>query len=141
VSGGGLVSEKHKEQNENHIYGRLEMKLSWREVRIFGLGLLIPVFVLIAKKLNADHTALLQVARGELAGCARCHKLLSVNAGMSFILHLQDAHKIEADDSYEIISDVYRRMGKAYRERATKRKSGEHRVEVTAWSVGITPIN
>ena len=60
---------------------------------------------------------------------------------MSFILHLQDAHKIEADDSYEIISDVYRRMVKAYRECATKSKSGEHQVEVTAWSVGITPIN
>ena len=29
------------------------MKLSWKEVRIFGLGLLIPVFALIPKKLNA----------------------------------------------------------------------------------------
>jgi hypothetical protein len=108
------------------------MNLSWKEVRIFGLGLLIPVFALIAKKLNADRTALLQVARGELADCARCHKLLSVKAGMSFILHLQDAHKIEADDSYEIISDVYRRMGKAHREPTTERESGEHQVEVTA---------
>jgi hypothetical protein len=134
VYGGGLVSEKHKEQNENDIYRRLEieMKLSWKEVRIFGLGLLIPVFALIPKNLNADRTALLQVARGELARCARCHKLLSVKAGMSFILHLQDAHKIEADDSYEIISDVYRRMCKAYQEHATKGKSGEHQVEVTA---------
>jgi hypothetical protein len=132
VYGGGLVSEKHKEQNENDIYRRLEMKLSWKEVRIFGLGLLIPVFALIPKKLNADRTALLQVACGELAGCARCHKLLSVKAGMSLILHLQDVHKIEADESYEIISDVYRSMGKAYREPATKSKSGQHQVEVTA---------
>jgi hypothetical protein len=125
---GGLTSEKHKEQND--IYRRLEMKLSWKEVRIFGLGLLIPVFALIAQKLNADRAALLQSARGELGGCARCHKLLSVNAGMSFILHLQDTHKIEADDSYEIITDVYRRRGQAYRERATKRKSSEKQVEV-----------
>jgi hypothetical protein len=108
------------------------MKLSWKETRIFGLGLQIPDVAFVVQKLNADRAALLQVARGELAGCARCHKLLSVNAGMSFILHLQDGHKIEADDSYEIISDVYLRMGKAYRERATKRKSGERQVEVTA---------
>src|ERR1700724_2386264 len=108
------------------------MKLSWKEVRIFGLGLLIPVFALITHKLNADRAALLQSAHSELADCARCHKLLSVKAGMSFILHLQDVHKIEADDSYEIISDVYRRMGKAYREPATKSKSGQHQVEVTA---------
>ena len=106
------------------------MKLSWKEVRIFGLGLLIPVFALIPQKLNAERTALLQVACGELAGCARCHKLLSVKAGMSFILHLQDVHKIEADDSYEIISDVYRRMGQAYPERGTKRESSEEPVEV-----------
>jgi hypothetical protein len=131
VYGTGLVSEKQKEQNENDVHRRLEMKLSWKEVRIFGLGLLIPVFDLIAKKLNADRAALLQATRGELAGCARCHKLLSVKAGMSFILHLQDTHKIEADDSYEIISDVYRRMGKAYGERATKRKPSEQQVEVT----------
>ncbi len=108
------------------------MKLSWKEIRIFGLGLLIPSFSFIAQKVNADRAALLQSARFELAGCARCHKLLSVNAGMSFILHLQDAHKIEADDSYEIISDLSRRMGNAYRERATKSKSGEHQVEATA---------
>jgi hypothetical protein len=132
VYGTGLANEKHKEQNENDPHRRIEMKLSWKEVRIFGLGLLIPVFAFIAKKLNADRMALLRVARGELAGCARCHKLLSVKAGMSFILHLQDAHKIEADDSYEIISDVYRRMGEAYGARATKRKSGEPQVEVTA---------
>jgi hypothetical protein len=132
VHGGGLVSEKHKEQDENDIYRRLEMKLSWKEVRIFGLGLLIPVFAFIAQKMNADRAALLQSARGELGGCARCHKLLSVNAGMSFILHLQDTHKIEADDSYEIIADVYRRIGMAYRQRATKRKSEEQQVEVTA---------
>lgn len=130
--GTGLVSEKQREQNENDVPRRLAMKLSWKEVRIFGLGLLIPVFDLIAKKLNADRAALLEVARGELGCCARCHKLLSVKAGMSFILHLQDAHKIEADDSYEIISDVYRRMGQAYGERATKRKSSEQQVEVTA---------
>jgi hypothetical protein len=108
------------------------MKLSLKEFRIFGLGLLIPVFAFITQKLNADRAALLQSARCELAGCARCHKLLSVNAGMSFILHLQDAHRIEPDDSYEIIADVYRRMGNAYREHATKRASGEHQVEVTA---------
>jgi len=125
-----FASEKHKEQNDNDIYRRLEMKLSWKEVRIFGLGLLIPVFAQITQKLNADRAALLQSARGELGGCARCHKLLSVKAGMSFILHLQDTHKIEADDSYEIITDVYRRMDKAYREGATKRKSSEQQVEV-----------
>jgi hypothetical protein len=109
---------------------QLEMKLLWKEVRMFGLGLLIPVFALITQKLNADRAALLQSARGELGGCARCHKLLSVKAGMSFILHLQDTHKIEADDSYEIITDVYRRMDEAYRECATKRKSSEQQVEV-----------
>ena len=110
---------------------QLEMKLLWKEVRMFGLGLLIPVFALITQKLNADRAALLQSARGELGGCARCHKLLSVKAGMSFILHLQDVHKIEADDSYEIISHVYRRMSQEYVERATKRKSSQQQVEVT----------
>jgi hypothetical protein len=108
------------------------MKLSLKEFRIFGLGLLIPVLALITQKLNADRAALLQSARCELAGCARCHKLLSVKAGMSFILHLQDDHKIEADDSYEIIADVYRRMGEAYQGHATKSRSGERPVEVTA---------
>jgi hypothetical protein len=49
---------------------------------------------------------------------------------MSFILHLQDAHKIEADESYEIISVVYRGMGQAYLERGTKRESSEQQVEV-----------
>jgi hypothetical protein len=108
------------------------MKLSWKETRILGLGLPIPDLAFVAQELNADRTALLHSARCELAGCARCHKLLSVKAGMSFILHLQDAHKIEADDSYEIISDVYRRMGNAYQESTTKRESGEHQVEVIA---------
>jgi hypothetical protein len=108
------------------------MKLSWKETRILGLGLPIPDLAFVAQELNADRAAVLQSARCELAGCARCHKLLSVKAGLSFILHLQDAHKIEADDSYEIISDVYRRMGKAYQESTTKRKSGEHQVEVIA---------
>jgi hypothetical protein len=130
VHGGGLVSGKHKEQNDNDVRERPGMKVSWKEIRIFGLGLLIPVFALITNKLNAERAALLQSARGELAGCARCHKLLSVKAGMSFILHLQDAHKIEADESYEIISDVYRRMGQAYPERGTKRESSEEPVEV-----------
>jgi hypothetical protein len=130
VHGGGLVSEKHEEQNDNDVRGRPGMKVSWKEVRFFGLGLLIPVFALITNKLNAERVALLQSARCELAGCARCHKLLSVKAGMSFILHLQDAHKIEADESYEIISVVYRRMGQAYLERGTKRESSEQQVEV-----------
>ena len=105
------------------------MKLSWKEWRIFGLGLLIPVLEFITQKVSADRAALLHSACYELAGCPRCHKLLSVKAGMSFILHLQDGHKIEADDSYEIIADVYRRMGNAYREREAQRKSAEHRVE------------
>ena len=131
MHGGGLVSEKHKEQNENDIYGRIDMKVSWKEIRIFGLGLLIPVFALITHKLSADRAVLLQSAHSELAGCARCHKLLSVKAGMSFILHLQDVHKIEADDSYEIISHVYRRMSQEYVERTTKRTSSEQQVEVT----------
>jgi hypothetical protein len=126
------ANEKHEEQNENDICKRLEMKLSWKETRIFGLGLPIPDLAFAAQKLSVDHTALLQAAHDELGSCARCHKLLSVKAGMSFILHLQDAHKIEADDSYEIISDVYRRMDKAYREDATKRKSSEHQVELVA---------
>jgi hypothetical protein len=105
------------------------MKLSWKEWRIFGLSLLIPALKFITQKLSADRAALLHSACCELAGCPRCHKLLSVKAGMSFILHLQDDHKIEADDSYEIIADVYRRMGNAYLEREVQRKSAEHRVE------------
>jgi hypothetical protein len=117
------VNERHKEQ------GGLEMKLSWKEWRVFGLGLLIPVLEFITQKLSADRAALLHSACCELAACPRCHKLLSVKAGMSFILHLQDDHKIEADDSYEIVADVYRRMGNAYREREAQRKSAEHRVE------------
>lgn len=108
------------------------MKLSWKEARILGLGLPIPDLAFVAQKLTADRTALLRPARCELAGCARCHKLLSLKAGMSFILHLQDAHKIEADDSYEIVSDVYRRMGRAYQERSSNRESVEPQVEITA---------
>lgn len=93
----------------------------FRPWAVFGFVVAIPTFALTAK-LCKDRTELLRAARHELATCPRCHRLLSVKAANSFIRHLQDDHKIEANDSYALVADVYRRMLIAHELRDARRE-------------------
>ena len=77
--------------------------IKWLGAAVFGLGA-------VSKQVAEEQTKVLAAHRHGLSSCARCHSLLDAKAGRSFILHLQDYHKIEANESYEVIADVYRRM-------------------------------
>ena len=88
-----------------------------RTIKLFGLNITLPIFRFVTRKLNEERAALLHSHRKGLGACQRCHHLLGARAGMSFILHLQDYHKIEPDDTYEIVADVYRRVYAAHQQR------------------------
>lgn len=98
----------------------LNVALEFRQWELFGLSMMIPSFSFVAK-ICEERVELLRTARRELATCPRCHKLLSMKAGRSFLMHLQDHHKIEAEASYELIADVYRRMLVAYQSTSVAR--------------------
>lgn len=131
------------------------MKVTWKDVRLFGLNFAVPLFQKIARKLNHDRATLLASHRKELGVCERCHNLLGMKAGMSFIMHLQQVHGIGENDSYEIAADVYRQLLKRLVElRQEKAQAGmimkcdtaidkiEATVDaVTVGSVGSTTVN
>lgn len=85
------------------------MSLSWKRIRIFGLNVGIPLVAFLTAKMNQDRAELLGQHRSEMAICKKCHKLLIAPPGLAFILHMQDVHKIEAEHSYEIVSDIWRK--------------------------------
>lgn len=87
----------------------LNFALEFRQWELFGISVLVPMFSIVAKMCE-ERAELLRAARRDLATCSRCHQLLAMKAGRSFLMHLQDHHKIEAEASYELIADVYRRM-------------------------------
>ena len=86
-----------------------------RDLKLFGLWVIIPMLLIVEKKLDKDREALLASYMKEMGTCKRCHKLLEIKAGMKFILHLQDHHNASADNSYKIIAEVYSRMDAARR--------------------------
>lgn len=87
----------------------INVALEFRQWELFGISILIPAFSFVAKM--CEHRAeVLRAHRHELAGCTRCHRLLSIKAGNSFLRHLQDDHSIDHDLSYELVADVYRRL-------------------------------
>ena len=88
-----------------------------RTIKLFGLNLALPFFRVVTKKLNEERAALLHSHRQDLGNCTKCHKLLGARAGMSFLMHLMDDHKIEPDHTYEIVADVYRRIYAAHQQR------------------------
>jgi len=93
------------------------MNLHTKNIKLFGLNLALPFFRFVTKKLNEERAALLHSHRQGLGNCQRCHKLLGARAGMSFLMHLMDDHKIEPEDTYEIVADVYRRIYAAHQQR------------------------
>lgn len=87
------------------------MAFSWKKFTIFGFCLAVPIVAFIVKNyVDEEQAAAFKRMKAEIAECNRCHKLFGVRAGMSFILHLQDAHKIPADDSIYIVSELYRQL-------------------------------
>jgi len=44
--------------------------------------------------------------------CARCHKLLSIRAGLRLIQHLMDDHGYAEDNAIDMMNEMFRRMKK-----------------------------
>ena len=84
------------------------MKVSWKKVSLFGLGLLVPALAFAVVQLTEREKSILQKRKAEIAGCSRCQKLFKIRAGNSFILHLQDQHGFTSDDSINVVVDLYK---------------------------------
>lgn len=93
------------------------MKLSWKQMKVFGFTITLPLIVIIVQPLNPEQVEQFKQYRAGMAECPTCHKLFGIRAGMSFILHLQDAHKVTDDHSIEIVSTLYKRVLAKNRER------------------------
>jgi uncharacterized C2H2 Zn-finger protein len=86
------------------------MKVSWKEVRLFGFGIAIPVIAFLATQLAEHEMRAFRQRKESLADCERCKKLFHIRAGMSFIMHLQDKHGFTSDESIDIVADLYKQM-------------------------------
>jgi hypothetical protein len=86
------------------------VKLSWKQIRIFGLTFTLPAIIILIQQLNAEQVEQFRQYRAGMAECPKCHKLFTVRAGNSFILHLQDDHKIDSGTSMQIVEELYRNL-------------------------------
>jgi len=86
------------------------MKMSWKQIRIFGWTISLPAIIIIVQQLNAEQVEQFRQYRAGMAECPKCHKLFTVRAGNSFILHLQDDHQIESGKSMRIVEELYRNL-------------------------------
>jgi hypothetical protein len=87
-----------------------KMRINWWRLSIFGVCIGVPFVWLTEHKKQADRVALLKGHRQEMGECATCYRLLRHKVGISFIMHLQDYHKIQAEDSYTIVGDLWRKV-------------------------------
>lgn len=104
------------------------MKFSRKRIKLFGLSFMIPILYFVAHKLEKkraelERAELLRAVRRELGECKRCHAILAARGGHSFYRHLEKDHKIASEESYEIISDVYKRL---YAATCTTQKKHNH---------------
>ena len=86
------------------------MKLSWWQFRVFGWLVTLPAIIIIVRQLNPIQVEQFRKYRSEMAECPKCHKLFGGRAGLSFMLHLQDEHKIHSDDSMDIVAKLYKNL-------------------------------
>jgi hypothetical protein len=84
------------------------MKVSWREVRFFGVGIALPVLVFLATQLAEHEIGSLKKHREEMANCERCKKLFKVRAGNAFILHLIDNHKFSDSEAMDEVGRLWK---------------------------------
>jgi len=96
------------------------MKLSWTQIKVFGLTITLPLIVIIVQKLNPEQVEQFRKYRAEMAECPACHRLFSVRAGMSFMLHLQDIHKVDSGHSMDIVGELYKQVLAKNREHRAK---------------------
>jgi uncharacterized C2H2 Zn-finger protein len=86
------------------------MKLSWKQIRVFGITFTLPQIIILVQQLNAEQVEQFRQYKAGMAECPKCHKLFSGRAGNSFILHLQDEHRFESDKSMRIVEDLYKNL-------------------------------
>src|ERR1700674_4570334 len=86
------------------------MAFKWRQIRVFGLSLALPFLALVAAEIAEHQRAAFLKAHQDMADCSRCHKLFNVRAGMSFILHLRDEHKLNEEQAIDIVEHLYRKL-------------------------------
>lgn len=84
------------------------MKLSWKQIRILGFTITLPLIVVIAQKLDAQRVELFRKYRAEMAECPHCHKFHSGHYHLSLIEHLVDDHDISSMDVMVIVEDLGR---------------------------------
>jgi hypothetical protein len=48
--------------------------------------------------------------RSDMAECSHCHRLFNIRAGMSFILHLSDDHKMGSTLAISTVEHLYRKL-------------------------------
>ena len=88
-----------------------EMSFSWKRFTMFGFEILLPFATWIVKShANAEQIAAFRRHKVELAECNKCHKLFGVRAGMSFIMHLMDAHNLSENETIAIVSSLYQEL-------------------------------
>lgn len=86
------------------------MKMSWKQIKVFGFTITLPSVIIIVQQLDADQVEQFRVYKAGMSECPRCHKLFDGRAGLSFIMHLQDVHKVDSGASMDIVSELYRKL-------------------------------
>lgn len=84
------------------------MKFDWRQIKFMGLNITLPSIVIIVQQLNPVQVEQFRQYKADMAECPKCHRLFGGRAGLSLIMHLQDAHNVESDSSMVIVSELYR---------------------------------
>jgi hypothetical protein len=95
------------------------MKLDWRQIKILGFTITLPLVVIIVQQLNATQVEQFRQYKSQMAECPKCHRLFSGRAGNSFVLHLVDDHKVESFHAMDIVGGLYRQVLQRTAERRT----------------------
>ena len=85
------------------------MKLSWKQIRILGFTITLPLIVVIAQKLDAQRIELFRMSRAEMAECPHCHKFHRGHYHLSLIEHLVDDHAMDSLHAMDIVDDLGRK--------------------------------
>jgi hypothetical protein len=81
---------------------------AWKRVTFWGIGLSFPIPPFLVQDVSERQIAVFRKFKTEIADCPRCHRLFGARAGMSFILHLQDAHHMDSYESMDTVAHLYR---------------------------------
>ena len=85
------------------------MRIKWHRLALFGIEFALPLLTLVVYKIHDQQRELFSRVKPEIAECPRCHKLFSVRAGLSFLMHLIDVHKLDFDEAESIVALLYKR--------------------------------